>query len=305
MNFKLQTSVILITLPPHPMSMSADLVYSYAYLLCVAAFVCALLIYGLMRKNSPELAWHRHGKVSTSQFNQVDKFGIALILLIFGAIMVMAQAPPELDADGEAKAVKVTPMIMIVGMISQQLVFVFIVMALMMFRGTNFVELFGLRWKKARYLVLIAPVGVILVYVFGFALIILGYNEWLQQTFGNDSKLQETVRVYQEIHAVTIRIMMAFAVVILAPICEEILFRGYIYAATKRFTDRFFACLFSSLLFSVVHYNINALLPLLFLAVILAIAYELTGSLWAPISIHALFNASTLINLEMGNVPGS
>ncbi len=98
---------------------------------------------------------------------------------------------------------------------------------------------------------------------------------------------------------------MALAVVILAPVCEEIVFRGYIYGATKRFTDRFFACLFSSLLFAVAHYNINALLPLLFLAILLTVAYELTGSLWAPISIHALFNATTLINLEMSKLPGN
>lgn len=289
------------------MSITADLVHSYAFLLCVVAFVCALPIYGAMRRKHPDLAWHRHGKVTTSQFNQIDLLGVGLFLLIFGAILIMAQAPPEVGADGEPpKEVKVTPTIMIVGMISQQVVFVLIVFALMMFRGTNFVDLFGLRWKKAGYLLFIAPAGVILVYLFGFALYFLGYNEWLQNTFGEDSKLQETVRVYQEIHAVTIRIMMAFTVVILAPLCEEVLFRGYIYGATKKFSDRFFACLFSSLLFSVVHYNINALLPLLFLAILLTIAYELTGSLWAPISIHALFNASTLINLEFGNsLPGN
>lgn len=285
--------------------MSADLVYTYAYLFCVAAFVCALPIYGAMRGRTPETAWHRHGKVGTGQFNRTDAFGIGLFLLIFGATLVLAQSPPEIGADGEPREIKVTPMIMIVGMISQQLVFVFIVVALMMFRGTDFVRLFGLRWKKAGYVLLIAPLGVILVYVFGFALVVLGYNDWLQQTFGADSKLQETVRVYQEIHAVTIRAMMAFAVVVLAPVCEEVLFRGYIYGATKRFTDRFFACVFSSLLFGLVHYNINALLPLLFLAVLLTIAYEMTGSLWAPISIHALFNASTLINLEMGSIPGN
>ena len=103
----------------------------------------------------------------------------------------------------------------------------------------------------------------------------------------------------------TIRIMMAFAVAVLAPLCEEVLFRGYIYAATKRFSDRFFACLLSSLLFAVVHYNINALIPLFFLAIVLVIAYELTGSIWTPILIHALVNGSTLIFIEFGNAAGN
>jgi membrane protease YdiL (CAAX protease family) len=51
----------------------------------------------------------------------------------------------------------------------------------------------------------------------------------------------------------------------------------------------------------VVHYNINALIPLFFLAIVLTIAYELTGSIWAPIIIHALVNANTLIMIEFGN----
>ena len=32
---------------------------------------------------------------------------------------------------------------------------------------------------------------------------------------------------------------------------------------------------------------------------ILALAYELSGSIWAPISIHALFNASQLLVQEI------
>ena len=143
--------------------MNADTVFTCAYLLCVVSFVCAMLLYAALRKNSPDLAWHRHGKVNTSQFHQFDILGVLLFVLIYGAILVMAQAPPEIVSDGESpKEIKVTPMIMIAGMISQQVVFVLIVLALMMFRGTNFVELFGLNWKKKKYMVLIAPAGVIL-----------------------------------------------------------------------------------------------------------------------------------------------
>ena len=283
--------------------MNANLVYSYTFLFCVATFVCALLVYGGARKKAPQRVGHLRGKVKTDAFNRVDIFGVGLFLLIFGAITALAQMPPELDADAEPKEIKITPMVMIAGMISQQIVFVLIVFTLMMFRGTNFTKLFGLRWEKAHRLIIIAPLGVILVYLFNFGLYILKYPEWLEQMFGADAQLQETVRIYQEIHAATIRSMMAFTIVILAPICEEVAFRGYIYAATKRFTSRFFAAVFSSLLFSLVHYNVNAMLPLLFLALVLTISYEMTGSLWAPISIHALFNALTLINLEMGNVP--
>jgi membrane protease YdiL (CAAX protease family) len=36
---------------------------------------------------------------------------------------------------------------------------------------------------------------------------------------------------------------------------------------------------------------------LLILAVILCLLYERTGSLWAPITMHALFNAATIATL--------
>lgn len=283
--------------------MNADTVFTYTYLFCVIAFVGAMFLYAALRKKEPDLAWHRHGKVSTSQFNQLDIFGVGLFLLLFGVILGLAQAPPEVGADGEPKEVKITPMVMVVGMISQQLVFVFIVLALLMFRNAKLAEMFGLKWKKVWLAIPIAIVTVAVFYVIVIAAHMMGYDTWMKETFGDDAKLQETIRVYKETDAATIRMMMAFAVIVLAPVCEEILFRGYIYGATKRFSDRFFACLFSSLMFAVVHYNINALLPLFVLAILLTIAYELTGSIWAPISIHALFNTTTVINMELGSGP--
>jgi len=122
----------------------------------------------------------------------------------------------------------------------------------------------------------------------------------LGKFFGiNDNKLQQTVKTYQEASAVTVRIMIAISAIIIAPVAEEIVFRGYIYTATKRFSNRFFAAILSSLLFGVVHFNISAFIPLVFLALLLTIAYELSGSIWAPISIHALFNASTILFQEV------
>ena len=128
--------------------MSADLVYSYTYLFCVIAFAVAIPIYAWMRKNSPDLTWHRQGKVATSEFNRLDVFGVGFLVLIIGILMVLAQLPPELDPDGKPKEIKLTPQIMLAGMISTQVVFLFFVFVLMMFRGTDFVKLLGLRSSK-------------------------------------------------------------------------------------------------------------------------------------------------------------
>ncbi len=285
------------------MPMTSDSVFTYTFLLCAVAITCAVPLYGLIRKNAPDLGWNRQGKVSTEFLNKADLLGIALFLLIYGAYLLASQAPPELNPDGTVKEIKITPLILVARIISQVVPGI-IVMALLMFRNMNFVEFFGLRWKNARYLVVIAPMGVIFTYLFFFLLESSGYLDFLKNAFGDDSKEQETVRVYKEASATAIRILIAVSVCVVAPVIEELVFRGYIYASAKRFTDRFFAAAFSSLFFAVVHFNINALLPLFLLALILTLAYELTGSLWAPISIHALFNVSNLVMLEM-QIPGN
>ena len=81
---------------------------------------------------------------------------------------------------------------------------------------------------------------------------------------------------------------------IVAPIAEEVVFRGYLYPAAKRFCGPAGAVLFSSLVFAAAHGNVVALLPLFALAVLLCLIYEFTGSIWASISVHFLFNAATV-----------
>ena len=103
------------------------------------------------------------------------------------------------------------------------------------------------------------------------------------------------MRVYQDNHQYSIRILIAVMAVIIAPIVEEVVFRGYIYPICKRHTGRIMATFVTSLFFAAIHFNIPALLPLFIFAIFLTIAYEVTGSIWVPISIHACFNAITLI----------
>lgn len=287
------------------MPITSNTVFTYTFLLCVASIACAIPIYGTIRKNAPHLTWNRSGRVSTDILNKTDILGLGLLILYCGFMLAAAQMPLETEADGEtAKKIKITPMVLLAGWITQ-LVPGLMIFALLMFRNANLPRFFGLRWKHSWTLLWIAPAGVILTYAFVIGLHQLGYHTWLKDYFGDDAKVQETIRVYQETSAFTIRGMLAVSVVLIAPVVEEVVFRGYIYPAAKRFTDRSFAALFSSLLFAAVHFNINALVPLFFLALLLTLAYELTGSLWAPISIHALFNATTLVNLEMDKLSGN
>lgn len=280
------------------MPITSDSVFTYTFLLCVALVVCAFTLFGVIRRNAPELGWHRHGKVNTEFLNIIDILGISIFFGIYAVFLKEYLDPPRLDENGDPVIVKITPAILFVGMIVQ-LVPAMVVLVLLIFRKIDPIRFFGVLSKSARYLIVIAPAGVIVTYLFLYGLEATGYNAWLSDHFGDQAKLQQTVKTYQEANAVTVRVMIAISVVLIAPIAEEIVFRGYIYTVTKRFSDRFFAAALSSLLFGVVHFNIMALLPLVFLALILTLAYELTGSLWAPISIHAMFNGTTILFQEI------
>ncbi len=77
---------------------------------------------------------------------------------------------------------------------------------------------------------------------------------------------------------------------IVAPIAEEVVFRGYLY---KAFRDQFkpiYAVGLNAALFSLLHFELRAVLWLFILGVALAYVYEKTGNLVAPITLHMLNN---------------
>lgn len=80
------------------------------------------------------------------------------------------------------------------------------------------------------------------------------------------------------------------AVVVLAPIAEELFFRGVVFNAFLRERGPRLAYLGSAGLFAVIHLSIVALLPIFLLSLALAWVYDRTGSLLAPIAMHAVVN---------------
>ena len=91
---------------------------------------------------------------------------------------------------------------------------------------------------------------------------------------------------------------MLLAVVIGAPIAEEVIYRGFIQTSLARMTrSHTFAILATTGLFVIVHVGAVtwfALLPLAALSVMMGLAYARTGVLWVPIVVHALFNGANV-----------
>jgi membrane protease YdiL (CAAX protease family) len=87
---------------------------------------------------------------------------------------------------------------------------------------------------------------------------------------------------------------LLIAIVVVAPICEEFLFRGFYYGVGKRFLGPVPAGFLTAMLFAASHLNLAGLASLFVLAVCFTLAYERTGSLLVPICMHALFNFTNL-----------
>jgi membrane protease YdiL (CAAX protease family) len=93
------------------------------------------------------------------------------------------------------------------------------------------------------------------------------------------------------------RLVLGAAAVLLAPVAEEVLFRGILYPAIKQAGHPRVALWGTALLFAAVHMNLVTFLPLAVLALVLTALYERTNNLLAPITAHVLFNALNFVTL--------
>ena len=166
-----------------------------------------------------------------------------------------------------------------------------ITMGIMVFRVRP-AEWLGLRWRQWPWAFVIGPVGVVGMWILMMVLQQVGYMKWIQSLGG---QMQETVKLLQESSDPLVLFLMAAAAVVIAPICEETVFRGFLYPVAKRFAGPGPAAFFSALVFAAAHGNLQALLPLFLLALVLLALYEKTGSIWAPISLHFCFNGATVL----------
>ncbi len=80
-----------------------------------------------------------------------------------------------------------------------------------------------------------------------------------------------------------------------APVCEEIIFRGVAYEASKRGLNVFQAMCVSAVFFGLAHMNFNQAAYAITLGIILVLLKEATGSLWATILFHLVFNGYNVV----------
>jgi membrane protease YdiL (CAAX protease family) len=84
--------------------------------------------------------------------------------------------------------------------------------------------------------------------------------------------------------------IMGAGVLVAAPVVEEIFFRGFLFGGLRRYVSFLPAAALSGVIFSLSHGDVGLVIPFTLVGIVLAYAYEKTGTLFGSISIHFVFN---------------
>ncbi len=101
--------------------------------------------------------------------------------------------------------------------------------------------------------------------------------------------------------AASLLLLSAGLTCVVAPICEELLFRGYIFTALRNWHGTWLAAVITGLVFGLVHAGSAPaldLVPLAGLGFGLCLLYRYTGSLYPCMAAHSLNNSLAFASLE-------
>lgn len=86
-------------------------------------------------------------------------------------------------------------------------------------------------------------------------------------------------------------VLIFVALVILAPLAEEILFRGFMFTGLRTRLGFWAATLIVSMLFGLAHGQLNVAIDVFLLSILLCAVREKTNSLWPAILLHMIKNS--------------
>lgn len=110
-------------------------------------------------------------------------------------------------------------------------------------------------------------------------------------SLGRETGLQMLVTVVMEEQRPAVIALIVLFGISIAPITEEIMFRGFLQTALREVLPSRGAILASAFVFALAHGNAYALLPILVLGLLLGHLFEKRRALAAPIIVHAAHNA--------------
>lgn len=126
-------------------------------------------------------------------------------------------------------------------------------------------------------------------WLIGSIAVALGLNFFFYQTglLGSD---EGYVQAAESLYAVSIgQGLLLYAV--LAPVFEELLFRGLLFNIFKKYTKAIYAAALSAVLFGIYHGNVVQAVYGSIMGFLFACAYEDTETFFTPVCMHGVINA--------------
>ncbi len=111
---------------------------------------------------------------------------------------------------------------------------------------------------------------------------------------GYESYFQEVAWVLTDDHPWFLRAYMLCVAALLAPVVEELLFRGLGLTSFARVVNTSWAILITAGLFALIHFHVPSIIPLYVISVGFSLAYIHSESIVVSMVMHALFNTVNL-----------
>lgn len=161
-------------------------------------------------------------------------------------------------------------------------------------RNDSWTDAFGMDLRHLKH-ILLSP----LFYLGALPLLILTTLLWhwiLQIPNGMEPDLQDAAKAMTQ-ESSWLRNLYILTAILIAPVFEEIVFRGLVFPCLVKQIGLAGGTLAVSLIFGLLHFHLPSVVPLMLLSAVLCMAYWRTGSLWASIGTHAIFNSVTIVAL--------
>lgn len=157
------------------------------------------------------------------------------------------------------------------------------------------VDINSIGWRKKAFLKNIPGLFKIFTGLFPLIMIVMVVNNLLK----NNLKIEENLPLVSSLllreKNPLVLIFLIFQIVVIAPIVEEIFFRGLLYSFLRKKYNFLFSALTSAFIFSAFHRTELHFLPILFLGLSFSYIYERTQNIFFPIGLHSLHNLTTTI----------
>ena len=147
-----------------------------------------------------------------------------------------------------------------------------------------------------------AELGTVVLGAFAMVLVVDLLASLIESVLGVKHE-QSVVAMFTSITDPGLKLFVSFFAVVVAPIAEEFAFRIFAFNAVLRHSNFWIAAIVSGGLFGLSHGDKFALVPLALGGMILCAVYFRTRNAWAPMMVHGLFNAVTVVALYLPHAP--